>query len=141
MNQRRGARRYDQADIRGARERCDGTLDLASVARVNGAQFHSEPRRHPLDRGQLPDPSRNCCIPKDRYSRHAWRDLFEQFQPFLTLMPYSNTIKPVALPPGRAMLSTKPAPTGSATCVNTIGTVRVACSNDARAGVLLAWMR
>ena len=34
----------------------------------------------------------------------------------------------MALPPGRARLSTKPAPTGSGTIVNTIGTVRVACS-------------
>ena len=45
------------------------------------------------------------------------------------LMPYSNSMKPVALPPGRARLSTKPAPTGSATVTNTIGTVRVACCN------------
>src|SRR5215467_10773278 len=30
--------------------------------------------------------------------------------------PYSNCVKPVALPPGRAKLSTKPAPTGSGTC-------------------------
>ena len=45
------------------------------------------------------------------------------------LMPYSNCVKPVALPPGRARLSTKPAPTGSGTIANTIGTVRVACSN------------
>ena len=44
-------------------------------------------------------------------------------------MLYSNCMKPVALPPGRARLSTKPAPTGSATTANTIGTVRVACSN------------
>ena len=45
------------------------------------------------------------------------------------LRPYSNEVKPVALPPGRARLSTKPAPTGSTTCTNTMGTVRVACSN------------
>ena len=44
-------------------------------------------------------------------------------------MLYSNSMKPVTLPPGRARLSTKPAPTGSATIANTIGTVRVACSN------------
>ena len=31
-------------------------------------------------------------------------------------------MKPVALPPGRARLATKPAPTGSATVANTIGT-------------------
>jgi hypothetical protein len=38
------------------------------------------------------------------------------------LMPYLNTVNPVALPPGRARLSTKPAPTGSIICVNTTGT-------------------
>jgi hypothetical protein len=44
-------------------------------------------------------------------------------------MLYSPEVNPVTLPPGRAMLSTKPAPTGSAAYVNTIGTVRVACNN------------
>ena len=44
-------------------------------------------------------------------------------------------MKPVTLPPGRARLSTKPAPTGSATTANTIGTVRVACSNAATAAL------
>ena len=38
-------------------------------------------------------------------------------------------VKPVALAPGRARLSTNPAPTGSGTFVNTIGTKRVACNN------------
>ena len=37
-------------------------------------------------------------------------------------------MKPVALPPGLARLSTRPAPTGSAANGNTIGTVRVAWS-------------
>ena len=40
---------------------------------------------------------------------------------------YSKAVNPVVLPPGRAKLSTKPAPTGSMTPPNTIGTVRVAC--------------
>ena len=44
-------------------------------------------------------------------------------------MPYSNVRKPVALPPGRARLSTYPAPTGSGTSTKTTGTVRVICSN------------
>ena len=39
-------------------------------------------------------------------------------------------MKPVVLPPGRARLSTKPPPTGSA-ITNTIGTVRVACCSAA----------
>ena len=40
------------------------------------------------------------------------------------LMPYSNEMKPVTLPPGRARLATKPAPTGSVTVAKTIGKVR-----------------
>ena len=45
------------------------------------------------------------------------------------LMPNSNRVNPVALPPGRARLATKPAPTGSLTFTNTMGTWRVACSS------------
>ena len=41
------------------------------------------------------------------------------------LKPYSIVVNPVALPPGRAKLATKPALTGSITCTNTIGMVRV----------------
>jgi len=41
----------------------------------------------------------------------------------------SYDMNPVAFPPGRAKLSTQPEPTGSLASVNTIGTVRVACSN------------
>ena len=41
---------------------------------------------------------------------------------------YSKFMNPVALPPGRARLSTKPAATGSTATGNTIGTVRVTCS-------------
>ncbi len=48
-------------------------------------------------------------------------------------------MKPVALPPGRARLSTKPAATGSAAVGNTIGTVRVACSNGPKVGA--PWAR
>ena len=53
---------------------------------------------------------------------------------------YSNSKNPVVLPLGRARLSTKPLPTGSMTFTNTIGTVRVACCNAARAGLLEARM-
>ena len=49
----------------------------------------------------------------------------------LPLMLYSKFEKPVILPPGWAILSTEPAPTGSATFMNTIGIVRVACCSDA----------
>jgi hypothetical protein len=59
----------------------------------------------------------------------------------LPLKLYSNCMRPVALPPGRAKLSTNPAPTGSATCTNTIGTVRVADSSGCIVAVPNAKMR
>jgi hypothetical protein len=43
------------------------------------------------------------------------------------LRVYSNGVNPVVLPPGRAKLSTNPAPTGSTIPTNTIGTVRFVC--------------
>src|SRR5947208_13205491 len=49
----------------------------------------------------------------------------------LPLRPYSNERKPVTLPPGRARLAMRPAPTGSGTIANTIGTVRVIWRNGA----------
>ena len=42
----------------------------------------------------------------------------------LLLIEDATFVKPVALPPGREMLFTKPLPTGSPTCTNTIGIVR-----------------
>ena len=51
------------------------------------------------------------------------------------LRPNSNEMKPVALLSGRDRLLTKPAPTGSTTFTNTIGTVRVACNNGPAAAL------
>ena len=53
---------------------------------------------------------------------------------------YSKIVKPVALPPGRAMLVIKPEPTGSMTPTNTIGTVGDACCTDTTASVVAAKM-
>jgi hypothetical protein len=47
-------------------------------------------------------------------------------------------VKPLALPPGRAKLETKPAPTGSTTFANTIGTERVVCSSGSITTVALS---
>jgi hypothetical protein len=55
-------------------------------------------------------------------------------------MLYSAVMKPVTLPPGRARLSTTPAATGSKTAGNTIGTVRVSCSNGTTMEMPLARM-
>ena len=130
MSDRQHARRHNQANVRGAREGRDGALDLAGVAHADRAHLHPERRRHRLDRGELANPGGYGSITKDRRSHHTRRDLFEQFQPFPAQAKFELG-KPVALPPGRARLATKPAPTGSGTTTNTIGTVRVACSNGA----------
>jgi hypothetical protein len=52
-------------------------------------------------------------------------------------MPYSNRRKPVALPPGRAKLSTKPPLTGSTRLTNTTGMVWLICCTAANAMVPL----
>ena len=54
---------------------------------------------------------------------------------------YSNAMKPVAFPPGRDRLLTKPEPTGSGANTNTIGTVRVACNTWPTAELPTATMR
>ncbi len=58
----------------------------------------------------------------------------------LPLRAYSESMNPVALPPGRARLSTKPAPIGSTTCTKTIGTLLVAFRNSATTGLVTARM-
>ena len=82
MNYRQRARRHDQAVIRPAREGRDGALDLAGVVHINRVQLDAKRRRHGLDGAELADPAGVAGIPKDRHARYAWRDLFEQLQPF-----------------------------------------------------------
>jgi len=50
-------------------------------------------------------------------------------------------VKPVALPPGRGRLATKPLPTGSATNRKTIGMVWVCCSITRAVGVLVVTIK
>src|SRR5262245_56000868 len=77
-----GGRRHDQTAIRGTREGRDGVLDLTDVAQVDGAYLHPERWRRGLDRGKHAGSGTLSGIPKDRHSRHAWRNLLEQLQPF-----------------------------------------------------------
>ena len=53
-------------------------------------------------------------------------------------MENSKLVIPVRLPPGRARLATNPAATGSTTCTNRIGMVRVSARTASTAGVLEA---
>src|SRR5262249_53992068 len=110
------ARRRDQTTIRRAREGLDGPLDLAGLAHVDRDHLDLERRPHRLDPRRTATRATPGAISLSS-SSHFPAKLNSQF------------VKPVALPPGRAKLSTKPEPTGSLVMVNTIGTVRVACSN------------
>jgi hypothetical protein len=82
VNQRQRARRRDETAVWGARECRDGTLDLRRVAHVDRDDLHPERRRHGLDNCELTNPGGDGGIPKDRYTRHVWRGLLEQFKPF-----------------------------------------------------------
>jgi len=73
----RPAPRQDQAATRCARECRDGTLDFAGVAHVDRVDLHPKRRRHGLDDGKLAGAGDLIGLPKDRHSRHAWRDLLE----------------------------------------------------------------
>ena len=128
MNDRQSAPRHDQAAIRGAREGRDGALDLAGVAHVDRAQLHPERRRHGLDGAELADPGGYGGIPKDRRSRHARRDLLEQLQPFPAHAVFErDKTGGVAARPRQAVDEAGADRIGDDR--NTIGTVRVACSN------------
>src|SRR3954453_17447758 len=127
----------DETTIRDPRNSCNRTLDLAGVTHASRNQLHSQGRRHRLDRGERTNSAWDRGHTKPRRSPHPWHDLLQQFQPF-TLMPYSKSVKPVALPPGRAKVSTTPAPTGSMTPMNTMGTLLVSCCNGKAATALSA---
>src|SRR6516165_2857078 len=130
MNRHQRAPRHDEPTIRRARVGRDGALDLSYLTHVDWAHLHPERGRHGLDGGELAGSRGQRGIAKHPHSLDAGCDLFEQFQPFRAQAVFERG-NPVALPPGRARLSTNPAPTGSGTITNTIGMVRVACSNGA----------
>jgi hypothetical protein len=82
MKHRRGARRHNQPAIRRTREGRDSALDFVGVAQADRGYLHPKRRRHGLDGGKLIGSGALAGISKDRCSHHAWRDLFEQLQPF-----------------------------------------------------------
>jgi len=82
MNRRQRAACHDHAVGRGACEGCDRPLDLAGVAHVDRNDFNPERWCNTLDCGPLPDSGRYSGVSNDGRSRHAWRNLLQQFQPF-----------------------------------------------------------
>ena len=125
MNKCQRASSQDQAAIRRACEFRDGALDLRRLANVTG--MISTPNAAATDwmAANWPMPA---VIAGSRRTATRLRPgaIALSNSSHFPLRVYSNCRNPVALPPGRARLSTKPAPTGSGTATNTIGTARVA---------------
>ena len=85
-----------------------------------------------------PDAGRDCRVAKDGCSRHAWRDLLEQLQPFAAHAEFEcHESGGVAARPRQAV--DKAGADRIGTTGNTMGTVRVACRNGAT--VELPWAR
>src|SRR5262245_37301385 len=129
MNDRQCARRHDQTAICETRKRGYGSLDFARIAYINGAYIQAERGRQSLDDSELSNPRAGMAGSRSTAARITLGAISFNKSNHFPLKLYSNDIKPVTLPPGRARLSTMPFPTGSAVTVNTIGTVRVASSN------------
>src|SRR5262245_19914319 len=134
MNVRQATSRYNQTAVRNARESRQGALNLSGVSHVHRARLDTQRRCRGLNGGKLTRPCSYSWVSQDGYSRHTGRHRLEKLQPFPTdaVVGLRN---PVTTPPGRARLSTNPAPTGSVTRRNTIGVVLVACSNRSTAGL------
>ena len=114
MKRRQRAPRHDQAAVRGARERRDGALDLDASRTLIG--LNSTPNEGATvwiaPNWPVPAAIAGSRMTATRVTRGA---ISLSSSSHLPHMPYSKEVKPVALPPGRARLSTKPAPTGSST--------------------------
>ena len=104
------------------------SISLASRY-VERADLHPERRRHGLNDAELGRSRLGMSGSPRTATRLTLGAICLSSSSHFPLMLYSKSMKPVALPPGRARLSTNPPPTGSAMIANTIGTVRVACSN------------
>src|SRR6476659_7563555 len=113
--------------IRRYRKGFDRPLNFARVAHVDWIHLHLVRRRGGLDDTKLPQPGDTAASRKTA-ARVTWGAISLSNSIHFALKVYSNAMNPVALPPGRARLSTKPAATGSPTAGNTTGTLRVTCS-------------
>ena len=83
-------------------------------------------RRHGLDDGELANLPGPRVASRSTATRDTWGAISLSNSNHFPARLYSNCVKPVTLPPGCAMLSIKPEPTGSITCRKTIGIFGVA---------------
>ena len=104
---------HDQAAIRLAREGRDAALDLVGVAHADRA---STPLRAtaPRSGSRQTRRTRRATAGSRRTATRVTRGAISlSSSSHFPLMLNSNEVNPVALPPGRARLSTQPPPTGS----------------------------
>src|SRR5450631_695438 len=76
--------RHDKTAIRGTSECRDSALDLVRIAYAYRSNIHPNRGCNRLDHCKLADPGGCRGIPKDGYTLHIGRELFEQLQPFST---------------------------------------------------------
>src|SRR5262245_25499565 len=125
MKRRGSARIHDQTAIRRAPEGRDRAFDLTGVSRVDRVDLHPERRRNATG------------FMSYEFSLSGKRlELLKQIAPGVTQVAVlrdptqgGGTSEFAVIQAMAAARATKPAATGSETTGNTIGTVRVACSN------------
>src|SRR3981081_257376 len=127
---RRRPRHHDQPAIRAARELTDAALISPASRTATGLSSIPNDCAAAWTTAHCPMPAEveGSLRIAARVTRGA---ISLSSSGHLPAKLYSNWVKPVTLPPGLARLATRPVPTGSMDCANTIGTVRVACSNGA----------
>src|SRR5262245_65724038 len=106
MNRRQRTPRHDQATIRSASKGNDLALDFAGVVHIDWGQLNAERRRHCLDCRPLTNPSGDGRVSRITAALVMVGVSSLRSSNHFPLMPASIDIRPVALPPGRAKLST-----------------------------------
>src|SRR3954470_14285983 len=118
----------------------DGIFDLGRVMHFRGDGVHLELRRGRDERTEKNLPASGAEF--GLYMMATWAScgtISFNISRYFPAMLACRTVKPVMLPPGRAMLATNPLPIGSDTATNTIGRVVVACISATVTGFL--WPR
>jgi hypothetical protein len=103
-------------------------LEIHRAARPLGVRIPRPPPLNQLLAPALPADlkgPRSLGVRQERAARFSCGAISLSIAAHLPVMPFSYSSKPVRLPPGRARLATNPDPTGSETCANTIGIVRL----------------
>ena len=131
-------RHHHQTPIRFARERIEHAIEVIGSAHSGRDRRHREGMRRGLDRPHEQVGERRAVrVEDERDPLDVRRSLLEHLQPFGSDRELEAG-EAGEIPPGCARFGTRPSPTGSVTCVNTIGATRLCSRSAAVTGVLLA---